>query len=76
MKTLKTKISLVALMIALVGAGVAKVNASELYRPDKQSGKQISITDCQPNPAVQCGLLYEDGEDQPFDAVNGDYTGN
>ena len=77
MKTLKMKLSFAALFIALLGAGLSKVNAAdELYRPDKQSGQRIDLADCQTPSNDQCGLLYHQNEDEPFDTVNGNYIGD
>lgn len=76
MKTLKTKISLAALMITLIGAGFTNVNAAdELYRPDKQTGVLISPDDCLKPNDIQCGLWYHENETVPFDIEQGEYQG-
>ena len=74
MTTLKTKLSFVAILVALLGAGLSKVKAAdELWRPDKQTGVQISPMDCISNPNEQCGLLYHENSETPFAVLDGDY---
>lgn len=74
---MRTKLGLFALLLALTGAGISKLHANdELWRPDKQTGIQISPEDCVPNPTLVCALLYHEGEDMPYAEVNGEYIPN